>query len=426
VLCTLLAIASKPTAVSTPFILLALDAGIAAGSWRVALARRWPLHAASFATLALLAAFGVVEGVLRDDSGMTGFGLGVAGTTPAGYAALSLRALGLYGALVVWPPLLAIDRGVEALSAWWMPVAGVAILAAMLTLTVLGARRRAWWWTLPACAMLALLPTTSVVPLADAAVDHRMYLPLVAVAVGLAALGARAPRAAATTLLAAALGAETFATVRRVGDFADPVGLWSEVVAASPTHARGYINRSMHLLELQRDDEATADLLVAERLMPGNPSVQTNLAILEIRRGKPADALRRLDVVATRTRGDAAVLGARGDALRALGAPREAAANYALAAERAPSVALYPLLEGNALAELGDDAGALAAFARAASRASRDDGLRASAHFNIGNMHYRAGRIDDARDSYRRALADDPTHAEARRWLRETEDFDGS
>jgi tetratricopeptide (TPR) repeat protein len=214
--------------------------------------------------------------------------------------------------------------------------------------------------------------------------------------------------------------------VRRVGDFADPVGLWSEVVAASPTHARGYINRSMHLLEESRDDEAAEDLLVAERLMPGNPSVQTNLAILEIRRGKPADALRRLDVVATRTRGDAAVLGARGDALRALGAPREAAANYALAAERAPSVALYPLLEGNALAELGDDAGALAAFARAASRASRDDGLRASAHFNIGNMHYRAGRIDDARDSYRRALEADPTHAEARRWLRETEDSDGS
>ena len=71
-----------------------------------------------------------------------------------------------------------------------MPVAGVAILAAMLTLTVLGARRRAWWWTLPACAMLALLPTTSVVPLADAAVDHRMYLPLVAVAGFLALSGA--------------------------------------------------------------------------------------------------------------------------------------------------------------------------------------------------------------------------------------------
>lgn len=424
------ALCSKPTALSAPFILLAVDAGVASGSLRAVLARRWALHAACGAVLLLLLVFGVVEGALRQDGGVTGYGLGVAGATPLGYAALSIRALGLYAALCVWPPLLAIDRGPEALGSAWMPLVGAAVLASMLALVAAGIRRARWWWTLPACALLALLPTTSIVPLADASADHRLYLPLMALAIGVTALGAQLacapgrPRAAAMmacSLLAVTLLAETAATVRRVAAYRDPVVLWTDAIERSPSHARAYINRGAHLLEAGRDDEAAADLAAAERLMPGNPALQTNLAILDIRRGDARAAMARLEVVSARSRNDAAVLGARGDALRMLGELGEAARNYALAGERAPSVALYPLLEGNVRAELGDEPAAIAAYERAIERASVDASLRASAQFNLGNLHLAAGRREAAAACYRRALEADQTHEGAARCLREAE-----
>ncbi|MEY2795190.1 MAG: repeat-containing protein YrrB [Planctomycetota bacterium] len=430
-----LAILSKPTALSAPFLVVLVDAYIVFGSFRLAWTRRWPTYVATFATLAILAAVGVFEGVFGVGSAATdrlsGYGANVPGVDAMGYAALSLRALGLYALHVVSPAWLAIDRGPDALAAGWMPIVGAIVLVGGAVLAVVGIARRAWWAVLPLATALILAPTTSIVPLADAAVDHRMYLPLAMVLVALVALFApmvlaaqRGTRIVATLLVAALVMIEIFAIAERNRVFSDPVALWSEVVAQSPAHARGFINRAGALLEAGRDDEAAADLARAQELMPGNPTLLVNLAILDLRSGDAARAIERLDIATKGVRADHAVLGARGDALRRLGRFDEAGRNYALAAERAPTDALYPLLAGNAFSEAGDVARAAESYAEALERArvARDAELEGSAAFNLGNLRFAQSAFDDAARAYREALAADPMHEGARTWLPRAEE----
>jgi Flp pilus assembly protein TadD len=425
-----LAILSKPTALSAPFLVVLVDACIVFGSFGAAWRRRWPTYAATFAMLAILGALGVVEGVLGVGDAaadrLAGYGANVAGVDSIEYAALSLRALGLYGFHVIAPMKLAIDRGPDALAAGWMPLVGGALLAFGALATVMGLARRAWWAIVPLAIAVLLAPTTSVVPLADAAVDHRMYLPLAVVVLALVALvmpvvarASSAVRIGALVLVAAILFLEIDGVAARNRAFADPIALWSEVVEQSPAHARGYINRAGLLLEAGRDDEAAKDLARAQELMPGNPTLLVNLAIVDLRAGDALRAIERLDIATKGVRADHAVLGARGDALRALDRFGEAGRNYLLAAQRAPSDALYPLLAGNAFGEEGDDDAAIKAYdeAIARARAVRDAGLESSAAFNLGNLRYRRGEFADAARCYRDALAADATHEGARTWL---------
>ncbi len=429
VLATAGALLSKPTAVSVPFVLLAVDACMLAGGVRAALRARPWIHGLCGAALLLLVLLGVTEGLFGNDGRIAGYGAAVAGVGPLGYAGQSVRALGLYMAMLVDPSHLAIDRGPEALSPSWCLLLGVSTLVILAAAAWIGRRR--WWRVLPWCFVLLLAPTTSIVPIADAAVDHRMYLPSavvalslagVALAVGTTALAAGmrpwALHALAALALMLVVVAEVRATVARNRLYADPIALWSEVVRLSPGHARGYINRAGLLLEAGRIEEAERDLDAASALQPGHPMLMANRAIVALARGDAARAEQLLAVVTASMRSDAGILGARGDALRALGRADDALGLYALAATRAPSDARYAVLEANTLADLGRHDESLAALARARARSS-DPQLLASIEFNVGNAHFRSGRMAEAAASYRAALAHDPGHAEAWRWLRE-------
>ena len=122
---------------------------------------------------------------------------------------------------------------------------------------------------------------------------------------------------------------------------------------------------------------------------------------------------------------DPALHAARGDAYRAVGRPEDAIVSYRAALDIQPGDVLLRLAIGNALTELDRLDEAAASFAEAASLAT-DSGLVASARFNEGNMRYRQDRLDEAITAYEAALAADPGHAGARRWLGHArEDLDG-
>jgi Flp pilus assembly protein TadD len=431
VLATAGALLSKPTAVSVPFVLLAVDACVIAGGVRAALRARPWIHGLSGAALLLLVVLGVTDGLFGNDGRIAGYGAAVAGVGPIEYAARSVRALGLYMAMMGDPSLMAIDRGPEALDLPWCLPLGLATLAAIAAAAWIGRER--WWRVLPWCFVLLLAPTTSIVPIADAAVDHRMYLPSAVIVLALAgtvrnlagiaiAHRVHVPVVQAVVALSLLLVvvAEVRATVARNRLFADPIALWSDAVRQSPGHARAYINRAGLLLEAGRVGEAERDLDAAARLQPGHPMLMANRAIAALARGDAARAEELLAVVTASMRADAGILGARGDALRALGRADRALGFYALAAARAPGDARFVILEANTLADLGRHDDSIAALARARARTS-DPGLLASIEFNTGNAHYRSGRLAEAAASYRAALAHDPTHAEAWRWLREAE-----
>lgn len=427
---TLLALLAKPTAVSAPAVLLALDAFVIAGSPRAALARRWALHGAIWMTPLVLLATGAVRALVSDGGRITGAGVGVAGASPLEYLALQPRAIGLYLELVAFPAGLSIDHGVEALANGRLAIVGWTAIVACVALSAFAVIRGRWWGILPAAFLLLLAPTSSVVPLADPAADHRMYLPLAAIAIAAVAatvwlVRRMSPALGVPATIAAALAAATLlalearATATRNLAYADPESLWSDVVARRPDSVRALVNRAGLALDAGRLDEAERDLAAAAALEPGHPSLLLNLALLDLRRGRPEAALERLAIVERSLTFNPSVHAARGDALRSLGRHAEAAEAFALAGRRNPHDPLWPILEGNALTDDGRHAEAAESFSRAAELAD-DPQIRASALYNLGNARFRQSRFAEAADAYRAALDARPDHPEARTWLDES------
>lgn len=151
---------------------------------------------------------------------------------------------------------------------------------------------------------ITLAPTSSIVPLSDAAFEHRMYLPIVGLAwlvvVGgydlLGWVAARSGREAAALRRAAAAAAAVWivllgiATMVRNGVMQDPIALAADTIAKAPDNWRGHATYAEVLIDAGRNDEAMRALEDALRLNPkiGSPRVQ--LGQLYLRAGRLDDA----------------------------------------------------------------------------------------------------------------------------------------
>lgn len=428
-----LALVSKPVAVVLPAALLLVDRYVIAGDWRSVLVDRRTLHLASWACLSVLLLTDAVQALFRSD-GLSGAGFVGTGVSSLDYLTAQISAVGVYARVLFDPGAMSIDHGFEALEPTWTWVVGSAVIVGTLVALVLGARRNAWWTVLPSTIVLAMLPTTSVVPLADPVADHRIYLatlPLVlgvgvAVAAAIRRLPASRRRAGigvALLLTGAVLVAEAIAVDRRNADYAEPRVLWDVVTERRPDHVRGRVNRAAVALAEGRVDDASRDLLVASRIQPGNPVVLMNLALIDLQEARPEAALEKLAIARLARDDDPVLHAARGDALRDVGRPELAAEAYARSIQLQPGDVPTRIARGNALAACERLDAAAIEFARAAELAD-DVGLRASARFNEGNMRFIQGRMADAVLAYEAALIADPGHGEARRWLEEAKRHD--
>ncbi|MGC4117008.1 MAG: tetratricopeptide repeat protein [Myxococcales bacterium] len=175
---------------------------------------------------------------------------------------------------------------------------GLVFLAAALTIAYLasrddGARPIAFgilWF------FVALLPTSSVFPLAEVMNDHRMYFPFVGLALAAATAGKllaeRMPKvraglgaAAVAALVVHAIGVHGRNEVWRTEET-----LWKAVTEASPRNGRGWMNYGLALMG--RGEWAGAERCFTEalRLTPNYGYAHTNMAILLGATGRPAEA----------------------------------------------------------------------------------------------------------------------------------------
>jgi predicted negative regulator of RcsB-dependent stress response len=336
------------------------------------------------------------------------------------------------------PRAMSIDHGVAAIEPIWTRLVGRLVLVAIVIVTAVGLRRRAWWTVLPIAVVLVMLPTTSVVPLADPVADHRLHpamLPIIAGMVTAVVAGMRTifrdrpglglpMGGVATLLLLGVLGASAVAVDRRNHDYLDPERLWSDVVERRPDEVRGLVNRASVALEEGRNDDAARDLAAADAIEPGNPVVVLNLALLDVRFDRAEAALERLAVAEKARPRDPVLHLARGDAYRMLGRDADAVESYRIGAELQPGDPLTRLALGNALAAIEALDEAADAFHEAAGLADQP-AMIASAFYNEGNMRFRQERFADAITAYEAAISADPSHAGARRWLQEARSLDG-
>lgn len=135
---------------------------------------------------------------------------------------------------------------------------------------------------------LALLPSSSIIPLGEVLNDHRMYFPFIGLAMSLSwALGllyikyaSRLNKNAVTGVLAVGLAAYAFGTFQRNRVWHSEESLWYDVTQKSPDNGRGVMNYALTLY--RRADYADAEkyLKIAEKLTPEYAAVYINLGLV--------------------------------------------------------------------------------------------------------------------------------------------------
>ncbi len=344
--------------------------------------------------------------------------------SPTSYFLTQLGVTWHYLGLLVWPVRQTLDYEwplvTDPLSAAVLvPAIGWVVVLGLLVWLVRSRRSAAAFWL--AFALINLAPSSTFVPIADVAVEHRMYLPLAGFAALVALAGAglarRAPRVAvavgACTVLA--LGV---ATVKRNTVWQDPVTLWEDALSKAPTKARIFRNLE-HAYE-ERDDlvgaarVAAAETDALERLRrehPHDPDVMTALANSYASRGRTAEAIDLAAEAVHTAPEDVVSRAAYGSLLMQVARNDEAIAQLemaqALAEEQSDWVARDALRSirtnlGWAYAAVGREQEAV----RVLRLAAEDDGV--SALNNLGSILGRLGKWEEAREALERARQRDP------------------
>lgn len=298
---------SKETIVTAPaFILVYAWVCHNPAGWRRLRSWRFWLPAGVLlglvAAVALMRLPAVFDGTsaARDDYGVR---------TAGSYLLTQPSVLLHYLQLAAWPQALAFDYYdwpvARSLADAWLP--GL-IVCALVLVTVWGVVRQRPWSLAGAWFFGILSVTSSFIPIADLAFEHRMYLPLAGV-IGLAAAWLRsglgrlpargflAKPVAATALfaflalvLALPLG---WRTARRNLDYGSTVAMWTSVVKARPGNARAWDSLGTAHTEAKNNAKAEECYRRALELEPDFVKACTNLGNLAYARGdlKAAEAL---------------------------------------------------------------------------------------------------------------------------------------
>jgi tetratricopeptide (TPR) repeat protein len=301
-----LGMASKPVMVTAPVVVLLYDRVFLAKSWREVIKRRRALYAGLAATwllLPVLLAKGATEWTASA-------GFSYSGISPLQYALTQPGVILHYLRLTFWPHPLCLDYG------WkygWPPVrslgdAGPQLLAIglLLAATAYAWRRQPALGFVGIWFFAILAPTSSLIPVADLAVEHRMYLPLAAVialtVAGGLALGSRLPsgrRQVARTIgwgtSAALVLVLAILTAQRNRDYRSALTIWKDTVAKRPNNPRAHCGLGVALWHAGRVREATEQWEEALRIKPDYAEAHCSLGVMLGSSGRIEEAIEHLE-----------------------------------------------------------------------------------------------------------------------------------
>lgn len=443
---------AKESAVVIPLVVFSFDVCFLAGSARVALRRRLALYAMLLAPLAIGALLswryvapllGFSRAFAPDAPRPVWFqipsaGFDMNGASAWGYFLTQLGVVAWYLRLYLLPTQLCFDYGWPLVDSPWRAdvVLPGLLLAGIAALAVAAFRRYRIASFCLLWAALALLPSSSFVPIRDAAFEHRMYTPVAALswlAVGggydlarrLAARFSFSWRRCRTGILAGAALWITFlasATVARNEVLADPLALASDSARKAPDNWRPHYDLGSELAARGHIDEAVAALETAVRLDGRRGSPRIHLAALYQRLGREEAARAQL-LAATRARERSVVATAyRQLAYLDLGRGhwRDARSYLEKAARLMPRWSHVHKHLGRVYAREGHWAAAATQLDRAmALNADLAETLRpeaARAHYQVARILFRRGKFARARRGFRDSLAAHPS-LEARHYL---------
>lgn len=297
VLACALGMGSKAVAVTAPIAVLLWDAVFAGGTLGRALRARWTLYAGLALTWLVTVWLGVLPQVLSSGEGRT-VGFGYEGATWWEYLLTQAHVIWHYAYLTIWPADLVLDYAWPFTSDVLGAIVPGGLLAIALLASVLGVVRGKWWGFAGAFFFLVLAPTSSVIPIADASMEHRMYLPLLAlvalfvvgVIAGLDRLTNARPMWIAAPLFLLVATFLSMRTIERNIAYESPREMWRQVTIDRPNNARAWSNYGKLILD--EDPQAALEpLRRAVELDPGFVLARVNFGSALIDAGRYDEAL---------------------------------------------------------------------------------------------------------------------------------------
>jgi protein O-mannosyl-transferase len=303
VLSCALAMGSKPVAVVIPFTVFVYDRVFLAATWSELWHKRWRLYVGLAGTWIVLAV--VLLSGQREWMGSAGVVSGTRAIPWFEYARLQPTVILHYLRLSIWPDDLCLLYGLPEQPSplvFWMHCG---VVAGFLIVTVWLLCRRNTAGFLGAWFVLTLAPTSSVMPLLQHMFEHRMYLPLMAVAAafvgGAHAVLGKLPVSppskrwlgcAALSLTASALGMTTW---HRNADYRTEVSIWSDTAQKAPANADAHYGLALALATAGRLDEAGAEFSETLRLKPEFAQAQYNWGLALVKAGRETEARAHFD-----------------------------------------------------------------------------------------------------------------------------------
>ncbi len=292
-----LGMGSKAIMVTAPGMLFLYDALFLAGSWREVLRRRGGLYVGLGITWGVL----LWSWVLLSKGEDISVGGAIPGVTAFSYTLTQPRVILHYLKLSIWPNPLVFDYEwpvVRDVQNFLLPGLGVGTL---LGLTFWALMRGTAAGFLGVWFFGVLAPSSSVIPIADCAFEYRMYLPLIAVVVGLVVGGYEALKkvfgsgrvtqcvaAGAVILWAGILSGMTF---RRNLDYRSEVVLWEDTIQKRPENFRAHHNLARALEREGEWEQAISYYRQAIRLKTDYAQTYNSLGVALAHQGRVTEAI---------------------------------------------------------------------------------------------------------------------------------------
>lgn len=340
----ILALMSKPMAVTLPAVLLILDfypLERLGASLKRALVEKVPFFLLSGASAAI-ALFA---------QGSSGAMASIDAYPFLLRALVALRALGFYVFKSVFPSGLAPFYPLPARDAFvdHYLVASVALIIVVIIISTAALKRTkalsaAWLYYL-----VMLLPVIGLVQVgSQAAADRYTYLPIIGPSLLAGALVAilserlyRSRSSAVYALLLAVLmvfAALSALTIRQAGFWRDSIALWSREIAVYPQAYLAYSNRAFAHDDLGMYTEAIRDYSAVIRMKPDNAAAYNNRGLIYDRLKLYMEAISDFDRAIAAKPGYALAYNNRGNAYRSIGELSRAIEDFQRAASLAPTL----------------------------------------------------------------------------------------
>jgi protein O-mannosyl-transferase len=192
------------------------------------------------------------------------------------------------------PLSLSADTDLKAFTSIWdiRFFFGIAFVTALIAAAFYASKHDKWrpvafgvaWF------LLALVPTSSVIPFAEVMNDHRMYFPFVGLTLSVCwsvyliankYLMGKSTRYILAAITAAALAVYGYGVHERNKVWKNAETLWQDVTIKSPKNARGHMNYAVAMMNKGEYSKAESHLSIAEKLRPTYGLIYSNLGVVK-------------------------------------------------------------------------------------------------------------------------------------------------